>query len=80
MISPCDGCYQIFSSELKTINVKDWKPNLCTVAKEDSSYCSDYTCKFCLSGGDGCVEWQFCDKCLANKKVLARVFESNNQF
>jgi hypothetical protein len=80
MISPCDGCYQIFSSKLKKINVKDWKPNLCTVTKEDSSYCSDVTCKFNLGDEDGCSEWQFCDVCLADKKVVTRVFESIDQF
>jgi len=73
VIVPCDGCHKAFSHLLKTINAKDWKPNICNISVEESLNCSNDSCKFSIAG-ECCVEFQFCDDCLNNKSIVSKLF------
>ena len=73
MIAPCDGCNRVFSHSLKTINAKDWKPDVCNVSVEKSRHCSNARCDFSIEG-ECCVEFQFCDDCLNNKTIISKLF------
>ena len=73
MFAPCDGCYRVFGHPLKTINAKNWKPDVCNVPVDKSFDCGNAWCDFSIVG-ECCVEFQFCDDCLNNNALINKLF------
>jgi len=63
----------MFTYEIKTINAKEWKPTVCDVSVEESFDCNNVRCRFSAEG-ECCVEFQFCDDCLNNKRIPEKIF------
>jgi len=56
------------TSELKTINAKEWNSRVCKVSVKKSYDCNKADCDYSLDG-ECCVEFQFCESCLNSKTV-----------
>ena len=72
MFSPCDGCEKIFRTELTLVTAKQWKPTLCNTSVADAPACKRLDCQYNIEGG--CIEYQFCDRCLSCREVVDRTF------
>ncbi len=73
-MSACDGCQRLFEGPLTTVNAKGWKPSICNVSVEASRDCSRSRCEFSVEG-ECCVEFNFCDACVKDRKRLDRSFK-----
>ena len=73
MTSLCDGCGKLFKDDLKVINAKRLKPSFCKVSLENSESCDNIKCYYNLDA-ECCVDFQFCEKCFSNKKVINATF------
>lgn len=76
MISPCDGCLMIFSHRITKITAKEFFPKFCHVPISEADTCNHSECKYSIEG-ECCAEFQFCDKCIKDKKLIKKLF---NQF
>jgi len=73
MIAPCDGCGKIFNHSLNTINAKEWMPSVCNIPVIMSNQCTNADCEYSIEG-ECCVEFQFCDSCIKNDGIVAKIF------